>query len=77
MLASISRALSFLREALQRTSGLRLAGVCTSNSLCCIESDFATLGYDTLESRSWNKRASIQFHLQTEVSQWALSVEAV
>jgi hypothetical protein len=38
---------------------------------------FATLGYDMLESRSWNKRASIQFHLQTEVSQWALSVWAV
>ena len=40
MLASISQALSFLREALQRTSGLCLAEVCTSNSLCCIESDF-------------------------------------
>jgi MFS family permease len=40
MLASISQALSFSRETLQRTSGLCLAMVCTSTSLCCIESDF-------------------------------------
>jgi hypothetical protein len=40
LLASINQALDFSRETLQRTSGLCLAEVCTSTSLCCIESDF-------------------------------------
>jgi hypothetical protein len=68
MLASISQALSFLREALQRTWDYAWQRSAPRTRSAASNRTFATLGYDTLESRSWNKRASIQFHLQTEVS---------